>query len=118
MWNPMQIRKTVSIPPSPTQTPIDAKPQRKTVHAVHKANTISIPSEAEIASASDGKNHSPSKTKMLFSGRFRNTMRSKSKIEHSYPESSKEDEKNDNQRRWSEANHTVMIVIENISMAF
>lgn len=78
------------------------KPHRKAAHLVHKANTIGIPSEADF-NISDPKLLSPVKPRMnIFEG-FRNTLRSKHKSDTAVLDS-KEGEKDDIHRRWSEAN--------------
>lgn len=110
IWNP-SLRKTASVPPQPTQATVDLKQHRKTAHFVHKANTIGIPSEADIANTlslnmTNVRAHSPAK-RLNFLGGFRNTLKSKHKSDIPQSEPSKEDDittKTEMQRRWSEAN--------------
>lgn len=100
------------MPPQPTQDPHDIKQHRKTAHFVHKANTIGIPSEADIANTltlnmTNTRSHSPAK-RLNFLGGFRNTLKSKHKSDIPLSEQDKEanseiPNKNDMQRRWSEA---------------
>lgn len=104
-WNPAPLRKMpASVPASPESGWKD-KPHRKTTHHVHKANTIGIPSEADLNN-SDTKLHSPSRTRLHFFEGFRNTLRSKHKSSDTVVlDAGKENEKDDVHRRWSEANH-------------
>lgn len=110
IWNP-SLRKTASVPPQPTQDSVDVKQHRKTAHFVHKANTIGIPSEADIANTlslnmtNANRAHSPAK-KLNFLGGFRNTLKSKHKSENAQLENKEDDinSKAEMQRRWSEAN--------------
>lgn len=107
MWDPTPLRKTVSIPATPTTPPVEInnKHHRKTTHAIHKANTIGIPSEADLAEA---KPQTPtSKTRLNIFG-FRNTLRAKHKSDSPVLESPKDVDKNDVQRRWSETNQTTV----------
>lgn len=76
---------------------------RKPIHFVHKANTIGIPSDADLSN-SEPKLHSPSRTKLNFFEGFRNTLRSKHKSDTVVLDSAKESENEDLHRRWSEAN--------------
>lgn len=102
-WNPPPLRRMpASVPASPESGPKD-RPHRKTTHHVHKANTIGIPSEADLNN-SETKLHSPSRTRLHFFEGFRNTLRSKHKSDTVVLDSGKENEKDDLHRRWSEAN--------------
>lgn len=113
IWNP-SLRKTSSVPPQPTQESVDHKQHRKTAHFVHKANTIGIPSEADIANTltlnmTNTRAHSPAK-KLNFLGGFRNTLKSKHKsdvpLEHKEDNNdmTTQNKNSEMQRRWSEAN--------------
>ncbi|KYB28884.1 Triple functional domain protein-like Protein [Tribolium castaneum] len=99
LWDPSPLRKTVSIPITP-----DSSKHRKNIHYIHKANTIGIPSESDLSDASDSKVPNHSKTRVNFFEGFRNTLRSKHKSDPTTLEIQKDSDKNDMQRRWSEAN--------------
>lgn len=86
---------------------------RKPTHFVHKANTIGIPSEADLSN-SEPKLHSPSKTRLNFFEGFRNTLRSKHKSDTVVLDAAKEGDKEDLHRRWSEANQPTVRIFENI----
>lgn len=121
IWNPT-LRKTSSVPAQGTQDPVDVKQHRKTAHFVHKANTIGIPSEADIANNSLGLNantarcQSPAK-RLNFLGGIKNTLRSKHRSDIPLTEHNKEvldnssNKNNDMQRRWSEANPATVILL-------
>lgn len=115
MWNPTTSRKTV--PPLPTQQIVNAKPQRKTMLPVHKSNTIAIPVDPELTNSHNENkgNQTPNKTRNFFEG-FRNTLRSKHKSDNN--ENPKENEQDDNHRRWAEANNTVNICFFVTSICF
>ncbi|XP_018325506.1 triple functional domain protein isoform X1 [Agrilus planipennis] len=103
LWNPT-CRKALSTPSTPNPLPENESECRKTTpHAIQKAKTIGIPSEADINLVAD-KNHTHNKTKLTFFEGFRNTLRSKHKNDNTVLASPKETEKNDLHRRWSEAN--------------
>lgn len=102
LWDPSPLRKTVSIPI--TQPSSDSSKHRKNIHYIHKANTIGIPSESDLSDASDSKVPNHNKTRLNFFEGFRNTLRSKHKSDPTTLELPKDTDKNDMQRRWSEAN--------------
>lgn len=82
------------------------KQHRKTAHTLHKANTIGIPSEADLV---ETKHQTPTnKTRLNLFG-FRNTLRAKHKSDTAVLDTSKESDKADVQRRWSEANQPTVI---------
>lgn len=113
MWNP-SLRKTpslsTSIDDNTRDETIKEKP-RKPTHFVHKANTIGIPSEADLSS-SEPKLHSPSKTRLNFFEGFRNTLRSKHKSDTTVVlDSSKDGDKEELHRRWSEANQPTVCIL-------
>lgn len=106
VWDPIQVRKTISMPVSPTRSSVDVKQRRKTGQPVHKANTIGIPSVADLASASDIKAHT-NKTRLNLFGGFRNTLKSKHKSD---PVTAEHTSDADNTHRgWTEPNPTVII---------
>lgn len=106
IWNPT-LRRTPSLSASVEETTVKddvvKERHRKPTHFVHKANTIGIPSEADLSS-SEPKLHSPSKTRLNFFEGFRNTLRSKHKSDTAVLDPTKENEKEELHRRWSEAN--------------
>lgn len=108
IWNPT-LRRSPSLSASVEDNvkgktdDIVKERHRKPTHFVHKANTIGIPSEADLSS-SEPKLHSPSKTRLNFFEGFRNTLRSKHKSDTAVLDPAKENEKDELHRRWSEAN--------------
>lgn len=87
------------------------KQHRKTAHFVHKANTIGIPSEADIANnmltlnMSNTRSHSPAKKGFLGFKTLKNKHKSDIPISENSKEASDElTSKKDMPRRWSEAN--------------
>lgn len=106
IWNPT-LRKapslSTSIEDNNTKDENVKEKPRKPTHFVHKANTIGIPSEADLSS-SEPKLHSPSRTRLNFFEGFRNTLKSKHKSDTVVLDAAKESEKEDLHRRWSEAN--------------
>lgn len=106
IWNPT-LRKapslSTSIEDNNTKDENVKEKARKPTHFVHKANTIGIPSEADLSS-SEPKLHSPSRTRLNFFEGFRNTLKSKHKSDTVVLDAAKESEKEDLHRRWSEAN--------------
>lgn len=110
IWNPT-LRKAPSLSTSvedKIDEPNKEKP-RKPTHFVHKANTIGIPSEADLNS-SEPKLHSPSRTRLnIFDGFRKNTLRSKIKSDTVVLDATKEGQKEELHRRWSEANQPTVI---------
>lgn len=109
----------MSVPAQATQEPVDTKQHRKTAHFVHKANTIGIPAEADLANNALGLNaniarsQSPAKRRNFLGG-FRNTLKSKHKSDIPLSDHNKEvlenpGSKNEMHRRWSEANPATVI---------
>lgn len=108
VWDPASQRKTVSIPITTNKASnSNSKPQRKTAHYIHKANTIGIPSEGDFCEGVNSiKSTTLNKPKLTFLEGFKNTLRSKHKNDTGATDSSSKetDKQNDLQRRWSEAN--------------
>ncbi|KAF5295457.1 hypothetical protein FQR65_LT10445 [Abscondita terminalis] len=94
-WDPA-LRKNVSLPSS-----FDNQ-QRKS--GIHKANTVGIPTEVDLG---DVKPQTPptNKARLNIFG-FRNTLRNKHKSDIPVLESSKDVDRNDSPRRWSDTNHS------------
>lgn len=109
MWDPTP-RKTVHIPVTSAQTTDSNTHHRKHLHFIHKANTIGIPSESELADSNENTAHNHKRRNFLGIG-FRNTLRSKHKSDPAVLESPKEGDKSDVQRRWSEAHHQPTVII-------
>ncbi|XP_031347696.1 triple functional domain protein-like [Photinus pyralis] len=98
VWDPALLRKSVS-----SSSPSAENSQRK--HAgLHKANTIGIPSDAELNEAKQP--HTPINKPRLNIFGFRNTLRNKHKSDVPVVESPKDGDKSDTPRRWSDANHS------------
>lgn len=105
LWSPApQTRRSSPLPASNVSTENSAKQHRKTA-PMQKANTIGIPSEADLSNTSDNK-HGSHKTKLNLFG-FRNTLRSKHKSE-TLIDSNKEEDKNEIHRRWCENNQATV----------
>ncbi|KAI4471045.1 rho guanine exchange factor-related [Holotrichia oblita] len=103
LWSPTpQTRRSSPLPASNSVTESTSKQHRKTA-PVQKASTIGIPSDADLNNTSDNK-HGSHKTKLNLFG-FRNTLRSKHKTE-TLIDQTKEEDKNDLQRRWCENSQT------------
>uniref|UniRef100_A0A1Y1LT27 Uncharacterized protein n=2 Tax=Photinus pyralis TaxID=7054 RepID=A0A1Y1LT27_PHOPY len=100
VWDPALLRKSVS-----SSSPSAENSQRK--HAgLHKANTIGIPSDAELNEAKQP--HTPINKPRLNIFGFRNTLRNKHKSDVPVVESPKDGDKSDTPRRWSDANHSTV----------
>lgn len=109
VWDPIQVRNTISMPVSPTRPATETKQRRKTTQPVHKANTIGIPSAADLASASDIKTQTTNKTRLNLFGGFRHTLKSKHKTDPVSTEHTSDAE--NSQRNWTEPNQTVIIYV-------
>ncbi|XP_017782251.1 PREDICTED: triple functional domain protein-like isoform X2 [Nicrophorus vespilloides] len=98
---PQVNRQTVNIPVTTVQQqqqqPVDVSKNRKTVPAIHKANTIGIPSEAEITNSKD-----KHQKKYFFDGLRRNKHKSDSQV----AEGNKSQTEGGSPRRWSEAQNS------------
>lgn len=97
MWDTTPLRKAIPSVDSPEP---NKHTHRKTAQNIHKANTIGIPSEGELSEGSDSRvSHRPRRN--IFGG-LKNTLRHKHKSDTVMLEASKEGDKNDLHRRWSE----------------
>ncbi|KAF5296697.1 hypothetical protein FQA39_LY12397 [Lamprigera yunnana] len=93
-WDPTLLRKSIS-----SASQLENKHRKL---GIHKANTIGIPSEADLTEVKP--QTATNKTRLNIFG-FRHTLRNKHKSDVPILESSK-DCKNDAHRRWSDTNHT------------